>query len=512
MTAPTRCHAHTLFLIAMLAGSIFLVTRCQPSSDHSSATVTIGSKKFTESVILGHIVTQLIRTSGQAVTHRQELGGTRVLWNALLRGDIDVYPEYTGTLTQEIFRGEPVADDAALHAALAAQGLAMTGPLGFNNTYAIGMQDTVAARLGIRRISDLREHPALVWGVGNEFLNRGDGWPGLRAHYRLPHREVRGMDHDLGYRGLLAGDTQVIDLYSTDAEIAYYDLRALEDDAHFFPAYHAVLLYRQDLKDRAPAVIAALASLEGSLSEASMIALNAAVKLDRQPAPQVAAAFLEERLQITSVAIAETAMDRFRRYTAEHLTLVGISLFAAILVAIPLGILAYQHPRAGQVLLAVVGIIQTIPSLALLVFMIPLLGIGGPPAVAALFLYSLLPIVRNTYTGLHDISPAIRESAAALGLPTGTQLRLIELPLAARSILGGIKTSAVINVGTATLGALIGAGGYGQPILTGIRLDDTGLILQGAVPAAALALLAQGVFEVAERVIVPRGLRLEAGR
>jgi len=179
-------------------------------------------------------------------------------------------------------------------------------------------------------------------------------------------------------------------------------------------------------------------------------------------------------------------------------------------LAIPLGILAARRRRIGQVILAAAGVIQTIPTLALLVFMIPLLGIGGPPAVMALFLYSLLPIIRNTHTGLVDIAPSVVESAAALGLPSGARLRLVELPLAARSILAGIKISAVINVGTATLGALIGAGGYGQPILTGIRLDDTGLILEGAIPAALLALLAQGLFEVAERLAVPRGLRLGA--
>ena len=158
--------------------------------------------------------------------------------------------------------------------------------------------------------------------------------------------------------------------------------------------------------------------------------------------------------------------------------------------------------------LGVVGIIQTVPSLAVLVFMIPLLGIGAPPAMVALFLYSLLPIVRNTYTGLHDIPIQIRESAQALGLPPRACLWLVELPMASRTILAGIKTSAVINIGTATLGALIGAGGYGQPILTGIRLDDVGLILEGAVPAALLALLVQGIFELSERTLVPKGLRL----
>jgi osmoprotectant transport system permease protein len=187
-----------------------------------------------------------------------------------------------------------------------------------------------------------------------------------------------------------------------------------------------------------------------------------------------------------------------------------VSLTAAILISIPLGIIAFRRPRAGQAILGAVGIIQTVPALALLVFMIPLLGIGGPPAVVALFLYSLLPIVRNTHAGLAGVAEPLRRSAEAMGLSTGQRLRLVEMPLALPTILAGIKTSAVINIGTATLGALIGAGGYGQPILTGIRLDDLGLILEGAVPAAGLALMVQGAFELAERTLVPRGLR--AGR
>jgi len=173
-----------------------------------------------------------------------------------------------------------------------------------------------------------------------------------------------------------------------------------------------------------------------------------------------------------------------------------------------LGILSAASRHAGQAILGVVSVIQTIPSLALLVFMIPILGIGEAPAIVALFFYSLLPIVRNTYTGLHDISTPLRESAEALGLSPFLRLKLIYLPLASRTIMAGVKTSVVINIGTATLGALIGAGGFGQPILTGIRLDDLGLILEGAVPAALMALLAQGLFELADRWLVPKGLRL----
>lgn len=474
------------------------------------AELRVGSKNFTESVILGEMVKRLAQAAGHPAYHRQELGGTRVLWGALLTGEIDAYPEYTGTLTQEILAGEGIADAAELERALARHGLRMTHPLGFNNTYAIGVKAELADRLGLRRISDLRRHPELALGFSNEFMNRADGWPGLKRRYQLPHDNARGLDHDLAYRGIESGTLHVTDLYATDAEITYYKMRALEDDLGYFPVYNAVILYRADLAERAPEAVAMFRRLAGRIDAPAMAAMNARVKIGREPESGVAAGFLRSQFGIETTVRTRSAWERFRRHTGEHLTLVALSLSAAIVVAIPLGIIAAHFSRIGQIVLGVTGIIQTLPSLALFVFMIPLLGIGGPPAVAALFLYSLLPIVRNTHAGLTDIPQAIRESAEALGLPAHARLRLVELPLSARAILAGIKTSAVINVGTATLAALIGAGGYGQPILTGIRLDDIGLILQGAIPAAGLALLVQGLFELAERLVIPRGLRTTA--
>jgi len=474
------------------------------------APIRVGSKKFTESVILGEVTRLLAQSAGHPAEHLRELGGTRVLWGALLAGEIDVYPEYTGTLMQEILVRERLKTVEQLRQSLARRGLRMTAPIGFNNTYAIGVTEKTAERLKLRRISDLRRHPQLVLGFGNEFLNRADGWPGLKRRYRLPQTDVRGLDHDLAYRGIASGALDVMDMYATDAEIDYYKLRTLEDDLKYFPTYDAVLLYRADLAQRAPKVVALFERLAGSIDEAAMAKLNARVKLGREAEGRVAADFLSKAFGIDADVQTQSTWQRFWRHTAEHLLLVAISLFGAIVVAIPLGIYAVQYSRVGHVILGVAGIIQTIPSLALFVFMIPLLGIGGPPAVAALFLYSLLPIIRNTHAGLSDIASPIRESAQVLGLPRGARLRRVELPLAGRAILAGVKTSAVINVGTATLAALIGAGGYGQPILTGIRLDDVGLILQGAVPAAALSLLVLGVFEATERLVIPRGLRIRA--
>lgn len=503
---------------------------CAPGQDGSGASgsadgpVLVGSKSFTESVILGEIAVGVLRSRGLPVEHRREIGGTRILFEQLRTGGLDLYPEYTGTLREEIFAGRDLPTDAALRRALADEGLAMAPPLGFNNTYALGMREERAAELGIRRISDLRHHPELRFRFSNEFMSRGDGWEALRRAYGLPQPDVRGVEHALAYRALEAGAADLIDLYSTDAEIAYYDLRVLEDDRGFFPRYEAVFLYREALRARAPEAVAALAGLAGRISDERMRAMNARARppagVPREEEARIAADFLAHELGIhpaggtgTRSVPARVAAD-----TADHLRLSGVSLLAAIAVSIPLGILCARRRGVAQVVIGAVGVIQTIPAIALLVMLIAPVHRAGQvlgtrdtaelTAMVALFLYSLLPVVRNTFAGLAGIPPALREAALALGLPGRTRLLRVELPLASPMILAGIKTAAVLNVGFATLGGFIGAGGLGQPIFTGIRLDDTALILQGAIPAALLALAVQGAFDLLERAVVPRGLRL----
>ena len=476
--------------------SIFLLALSAPAAT-AAEEFSIGSKTFTESLVLGELACLTAASRGITLVHQRQLGGSRILFEALRRGEIDVYPEYTGTLIHELLgdRESPPTSPQQLADALAELDLAALAPLGFNNTYALGLRKDTAESLRITRISQLTNHPQLRFGFSNEFMERTDGWPGLARTYRLHPEWVRGMDHDLAYRALESGDIDVLDLYSTDADILYYGLVTLEDDRNYFPEYSARYLYRRDLHERAPGLLDALRTLSGTVSAASMIAMNARVKLEHVGEAEAAAEFLN--LEIPRVR--DSRLSRIWRTTAEHLTLVTISLTTAIAAAIPAGIAAAQFPAFGAVVLAATGVLQTLPSLALFVFMIPLFGIGTAPAIVALFLYSLLPIVRNTHTGLTGIDPSLRDSALALGLPLRRRLAWVELPLAAHSILAGIKTAAVINVGTATLAALIGAGGYGQPILTGIRLDDTALILEGAIPAALLAMGVQGVFAMLER-------------
>jgi osmoprotectant transport system permease protein len=486
----------------------------------SADEVKVGSKAFTESVILGELVTQVAQGQGIPIRHRRELGGTAILWQGLQSKEVDVYADYLGTISRELLAEQNLRGEEAIRQALAQRGIAMSRPLGFNDTYELGMKEELAERLNIQTISDLRRHPDLTFGFTNEIMSRADGWPGLREHYQLPQKDVRGLEHALSYQALDRGAIQVTDFYSTDPEKRYHRLRVLKDDRHFFPSYAAVLLYRQDLQTRAPKVVEAFLQLEGRIPLAAILEMNARAQPkegERVPEDRVAAEFLAENpffhaadddRENLAPASQESLAEKLLVLTREHLLLVVVSLAGAVLIAVPLGVAAARWPGAGQVILGGVGLIQTIPTLALLVFLIPVCGLGYKPAVLALFLYSLLPIVRNTYAGLHDLTLQVRESARALGLPPAARLRLVELPLASRSILAGVKTAAVINVGTATLGGLIGAGGYGELIFTGLRLANNRIILEGAIPAALLALAVQGLFELAERFLVPRGLRL----
>ncbi len=468
----------------------------------------IGSKRFTESYILGEIIRQAAMRAGTRAEHRQGLGGTGIVFAALEAGAIDVYPEYTGTIAREILdlSGNPTLEE--LNRALAPRGLAVAAPLGFNNTYALAMRDGQAEALGVRSISDLAAHPELRLGFGPEFIARPDGWPGVKKAYDLPQRTPPALDHGLAYEAIGAGRIDVMDIYSTDAKIERFDLRTLDDDRGFFPKYDAVLIYRNDVPQRFPDAWQALLALQGKIDASRMIRLNAAAELEGRTFAEAARQFFDGSTGLTSAGRGTlwTAVwgPGFIRLTREHLVLVFASLAVAIVIGVPLGFVAAKYPATGQGILAVVGLIQTIPALALFAFLIALMeAIGILPALVALFLYALLPIVRNTHAGITGIRASLRQAAMALGLSARDRIMLIELPLAAPTILAGVKTSAIINVGTATIAAFIGAGGYGERIVQGLALNDTTLMLAGALPAAALAILVQFGFDGLERMVSP---------
>ena len=456
-------------------------------------TLKVGSKRFTESYILGELLAQ-----AAGAEHKPGLGNTAILQEALKSGAIDAYPEYTGTIAREILKTDERLDLAALNRRLQPLGLAASVPLGFGNSYALGMRDADAKRLGISTISQLARHPRLRFGLSHEFLGRRDGWPGLRAAYGLA-QAARGLDHGLAYEALAAGEIDVMDLYSTDAKIARYRIRVLDDDRQFFPAYDALLLYRADAPTRFPEAFEAFKNLEGRIDAATMVRLNARAEIDKIPFAQVAGEYLGGPPKGARTLWSALFAPDFGRLLAEHLGLVFGSLAVAALLGVPLGMLAARSRLLAQPVLVLTGLIQTLPSLALLAFLIPLTGtIGVWPALVALFLYALLPITRNTHAGLVQVPKGLVHAGTALGLTSRQILAHVKLPLALPTIMAGVKTSAVINVGTATIAAFIGAGGFGERISQGLALNDHTVLLAGALPAAALALAVHALFEVVE--------------
>lgn len=482
--------------------------------------VVVGSKRFTESYVLGEIARQVLVDAGVPAVHRQGLGNTAVMEQALATGSIALYPEYTGTIVRELLKKQG-AEAAApslqqINAWLAPRGLKAVVPLGFNNSYALAMREDDAARLGIATLSDLAKSGApLRFGLSHEFLVRADGWNALKAAYGLPFTPGGGLDHGLAYQALARKQVDVVDAYTTDAQIARLGLRVLRDDRNFFPRYDALLLMRATL-DEAPLA----AALAGRIDDRAMQAMNAEAEIDGRTFTQVASDFIArnkaagasrpEAARIARATQGQGFLDRLfapdlPRLLREHLALVFASVAIAAAIGIPAGVLAARRPRLGRPVMALIGVLQTVPSLALLAFLIALVGaIGFVPALMALTLYALLPIVRNTHAGLLSLPPGMRLAGLALGLRSGQVLRGIELPLAAPTVLAGIQTAAVLNVGVATVATFIGAGGLGERIVAGLAVNDTAFMLAGAIPAAVLALLVQWAFDLLEWMLLRR--------
>lgn len=520
-----------------------------PSQDlpGAAAPVVVGSKPFAESLVLGEIFAQLLEARGLAVDRRPGLGATEIAFQALRNDRIHVYPEYTGTgLLVLLGEGDPGTPaqvfDRVSRAFRERWGIRWLPPLGFENTYAIAVREATADSLGLETLSDLaRESGRLTAGFTPDFLGRSDGLEGLRRVYGVDFRSRQPLMQAVKYQALAEGAVDVIDGYSTDGALDRYALVVLEDDRGFFPPYEAAALLSPATARSRPGVVAALTELSGRISAATMRRANRRAEVNGDPVEAVARDVLLElglvaregadpasvedgvaggpRAATGSGAEARTGLWAFlwdRRHqlpplVVRHLVLVGVSLLAAILLAVPLGMALAGRPGWAEPVTRGVGVLQTIPSIALLAFMIPLLGIGVVPAVTALFLYSLLPVLRNTLAGIQEADPAAAEAGRALGMTPRQVLLQVRLPLAVPVIMAGIRTAAVINVGTATLAAFIGAGGLGEPIVSGLALSDTRLILSGAIPAALLAIAVDGVLGWAQGRVAPQGLRSEAG-
>ena len=491
---------------ALLAGCVAAMFGLVPAGAVAADAIVVGSKAFTEGYVLGEIAAQTIESASTVpVSRKLGMGSTGILFAALNSGAIDVYSDYTGTLTEAILKRPELKSIDDIQQALLAMDLVMSGPLGFDDTYALAVKESFAEQHQLHSISDLAGVETKIRAAFSyEFMDRKDGFQGMAASYHLHFapQNVNRMEHSLTYQAIDDGAVDLIDLYSTDAKIEKSQLRVLKDDHGYFPVYQAVWVARKDFTERHPREWQALLNLQGSISERAMIDMNAQADIQHLSFAKIAARHLGSEAP-RSQSLKSNILQR----TREHLWLVGIALLFSVVIGIPLGLVAVRFHAAGQAILIFSALIQTVPSLALLCFLIPLFGVGMKPALAALCLYSLLPVVLNTFTGIRSIDPKHVENARAFGM-TGRQILLrIVLPLASPTVLAGIKTATIVSIGTATLAALVGAGGYGAPIVSGLSLNDVPTILTGAIPAALMALIAYGVFELLGLVLIPAGLR-----
>ena len=487
-------------------------------------TIVVGSKNFAENRFLGELFAQLIEErTDLTVERRLGLAGSEFVFEALRTGGIDLYPEYTGTGLVTILKEESIGDPTAVLGAVRQRflerwNLHWLAPLGFENTWKIAVRREVADQYGLRTISDLRPvAPSLIAGFGFEFQERNDGLLGMQEVYGLEFGTVQGLQEALKYRAAGDGQVDVIDAYGTDGRLLVFDLALLEDDRDFFPPYDAVPLVRGETLEQHPEIGGVLALLGGALDEPSMRAINLRLQEEKEPEGRVARDVLRSMGLIGKAPQGEVedparVTSRVRAaeiggWTLQHLYLSMGALLLGILVAVPLGLVLERRRQVAEGIIRLVGTSQTIPSLALLGFLIPVLGVGVLPAIVALWLYSLFPILRTTYTGVRDADSDAVEAAIALGMTDGQVLRRVRLPLAVPTIMAGVRTAGVITIGTATLAAFIGAGGLGEPIIAGVQLLDTRRILAGAIPAALLAIGMDAILGLCERRLTPKGLR-----
>ena len=394
-------------------------------------------------------------------------------------------------------------------------------PLGFENAFEIAVATEVAEREKLATISDLaRVAKHLDAGFGYEFIEREDGFPGLARLYGLDFASVRPLQHALKFRAAGAREVEVLDVYTTDGRIALYRLTVLEDDRGFFPPYEAAPLASGRALAEHPEIGSTLSLLAGTLDAGRMRQWNLRLQEGKESEAAVARDALVELGLVEAgaggapepgqadglLAYLWAARGTIARRTAEHLALSALALLAGIAVAVPFGLWLERRRRVAEPAIRALAVTQTVPSLALLAVMIPVLGVGALPAGVALWIYSLFPIVRTTYSGVRDADPRAVEAATALGMTRGQVLRRIRLPLAAPVVMAGVRTAAVLTVGTATLAAFVGAGGLGEPIVTGLQLADPRMILSGAIPAALLALAVDGALGLVEKALRPAGL------
>lgn len=285
-----------LIILMLTAIILFPTAGCILNSDDS---ITLGSRNNTESIILAQIMGNLIENQTDLkVTYRENLGGSNVVWNAMLNGSIDVIPDYTGTIVLTYYHEEPGTAEETLAKTkqlTAEDGIIAFNTFGFNNTYTLAIDETKAEELNIVTFSDFAKvSDQFTLGAVFEFIDRPDGLPGFEKEYNLNFKDVKGMDHGMMYRAMNGKEVDVINSYTTDGQLQIYDLRVLEDDKSYFPPYHALPLVREETLAEYPELEEVIRQLEGKIDEESMQSLNAKVDNEGMMVEMVAREFLEE--------------------------------------------------------------------------------------------------------------------------------------------------------------------------------------------------------------------------
>jgi len=509
-----------LAILLLALGLAAAPSSAQPKPD----TVRVGSKNFTEQMILGELVAQLLeRTTDLTVERRFGLGGTDICHAALVQGQLDLYVEYTGTGLLNVLQIQTIPNPDRTYLAVARGyrdrfGLEWLPPIGFNNTYAVAVREADAEARGWTTVGDLAGASDLRGGFTAEFMERPDGFEALKDEYGLEFASTRDLDPGLMYQAVAENQVDVIAAFATDARIEEYDLRILDDDRNFFPPYDAAPVVRTDLLEKHPEVGDALALLAGAISDHRMRRLNHAVDVEKRDPADVARRWIDDALGVTeenrtpeqldtgaAPGFFSLALDRRAELadkTLRHLFLTAAGTLIAIAIGVPVGIFIHRVAPVRGPILGLAEIMQTIPSLAMLAFMFALYGLlGSVPAITALVLYALLPIVLNTFTGLREVPAGVVQAADAVGMSGAQRLRMVEIPLAAPVIIAGIRTATVLTVGIATLSTYIGAGGLGDFIARGLARSDSRLTLLGAVPAAIMAVVLSLGIRLVERAL-----------
>lgn len=485
--------------------------------------LTIAGKTFTEQEVLVDLLTWVLKEErpGLTVHKRKNLGGTSVTFEAVRSGDIDMYVEYSGTAYYSIFKQTEKLSKKQIHEYLIErldkENLHWSTPLGFNNTYAILVKDNDKNK-DIHKVSDLKElAPDLIIGTDPEATSRPDGYEAFTQTYQLDFKSQKMMNSGLLYKSTDNDKVDVIIGYSTDGRILVTGLKVLEDDLGFFADYSASVLINKDTLKKHPWIKRALAKLHHQIDDQTMQALNARVDFEKMDSVTVTKKFAADKGWITPKGPVIVKRQSFLDFIVskkdfllvklyEHLLLTFWAFLLVTVIGVSLGVLSYYKTRVQKVVFLAVNLCQTVPSLALFGMLIPLLGIGIKPSLVALVLYALLPIVRNTYTGLCEVEPSILETCEILGMNKRQILFKVLLPMSLVTISAGLRTSLVIIVGTATIASFIGAGGLGDPIFQGITSLNNRLILLGAIPAALLAILLDFLLHYSTRFLLSPGL------